>query len=124
MRPTPITKDNDVTICFPINLSADLPPKCFKSIVIVTEHAVNVELKNTSSSNCIAVIPCNKAPCCKLNKSMPSFRIIENKIPGDNSDEMPNNDNIGVNICDKTFKIGVSDKTLTIRQIVIKIGSA
>ncbi len=52
------------------------------------------------------------------------FRIIENKIPGDNSDEMPNNDNIGVNICDKTFKIGVSDKILTIRQIVIKIGSA
>lgn len=55
---------------------------------------------------------------------MPSFRIIENKIPGDNSEEMPNNDNIGVNIYDKTFKIGVSDKILTIRQIVIKIGSA
>ncbi len=60
----------------------------------------------------------------QISKSMPSFRIIENKIPGDNSDEMPNNDTVGVNICDKTFKIGVSDKILTIRQIVIKIGSA
>lgn len=55
-----------------------------------------------------------------LNKSMPSFRIIENKIPGDNSDEIPNNDKTGVNTCDTTFKIGVSDKMLTIRQIVIK----
>ena len=33
--------------------------------------------------------------------------IIENKIPGDNSDEMPNNDNIGVNICDKHSKLAL-----------------
>lgn len=110
-----IIKDNDVIICFLINFSVDWLFKCFKSIVIVIEYVVNVELKNISSSNCVVVIFCNKVFWCKLNKSMLFFWIIENKIFGDNFDEMFNNDNIGVNICDKIFKIGVSDKILIIR---------
>ena len=46
-----VTQIVDDTICFIIILIPRIEPSRRMSIVIVTEHAVNVELKKTSNNN-------------------------------------------------------------------------